>query len=151
MGLNTFAMFDLVGRAMTVQRTRMDVVSSNLANAQTTRTAEGGPYRRRDVQLRPVPVDTFAQSLESAFDDEGTEAIQSVELAGIREDPAEPRRVYDPHHPDADPEGYVAYPNINTVEEMVNMITIMRSYQATMSAYTGARDMAFAALRMGQA
>ncbi|MEM7676675.1 MAG: flagellar basal body rod protein FlgC, partial [Myxococcota bacterium] len=119
------------------QRTRLDVVSANLANAQTTRAADGnGPYRRQDVILEA----------HSVFDD----TMASVRVAEITEDPEPPRLVYNPSHPDADQEGYVAYPNVNTMEEMVDMITAMRSYQANLSVVASVQEMARSSLTIGR-
>lgn len=147
MALTVFQMLDLTGRALSVQRERLGVVSSNLANAQTTRTAEGGPYKRRDVVLAEDSMkDSFGHALDASL--AGDE--RSVKVKEIRQDTAEPRRVYEPGHPDADTDGYVAYPNINTVEEMVNMITVMRSYQANLTVVTAVREMAQRALGIGR-
>lgn len=147
MALNVFRMMELAGRALSVQRTRLGVVSSNLANAQTTRGPDGGPYRRRDVVIaEDSPRDGFGNMLSEAMDD----PARTVQLVEIRKDQTEPRRVYDPGHPDADAGGYVAYPNVNTVEEMVNMITVMRSYQANLSVFSAIREMAQKALSVGK-
>ncbi len=145
MSLNVFRMIELAGGALNVQRTRLEVASSNLANAHTTRTADGGPYQRRDVVIRPVPpADEFGSMLSGEME----QAPHGVEVKEIVSDDAPPRMVYDPGHPDANPDGYVAFPNINSVEEMVNMITIMRSYQANLAAFSSIRDMARAAMRI---
>ena len=147
MPLNVFRMMELAGRALSVQRIRLQTTSSNLANAQTTRTPEGGPYRRRDVVIESdVARDAFGFVLTETLN----EPMRTVKVADIRADTAEPRRVYDPGHPDADPSGYVAYPNIDTVEEMVNMITVMRSYQSNLSVFTALREMAQRALSIGR-
>ena len=148
MSLSVFSSLDLAGRALSVQRTRLDVVSANLANAQTTRVdGQVGPYRRRDVVLEATTARTeFGQALRNELGD----AVQTVQVSDIREDRAAPRMVYDPDHPDANGEGYVAYPNINTVEEMVNMITSMRTYQANLSVVSGIQEMAQRALSIGR-
>jgi len=147
MSLNVFGLIDVVGQALSVQQARLEVVSSNLANAQTTRTPEGGPYRRRDVMLaETLPRDGFGAILGDSF----SSPVRSVRVSGVRRDPAEPRLVYDPSHPDADAQGYVAYPNINSVEEMVNLITVMRSYQANIAAFSALRDMAMRTLNIGK-
>jgi len=145
--MSVFRALDLAGRALSVQRTRLDVASSNLANAQTTRTETGEVYRRRDVVLEDESLaGSFGTQLELALG----EPVRSVRVAEIREDEAPPRMVHDPDHPDSGPDGYVAYPNINTVEEMVNMITTMRSYQANLNVLTGIREMAQRALTIGR-
>lgn len=134
------------GQALSVQRQRLDVASSNLANAQTTRGPDGTVFRRRDVVLSDRSVaNDFGQTFDSELDD-----LRTVEVVEVREDEAPPRMVYQPNHPDADVNGYVAYPNINTVEEMVNMITTMRSYQANLNILSGFRDMADRILSVGR-
>jgi flagellar basal-body rod protein FlgC len=145
MAINIFRMMEITGRSLSVQRTRMEVVSSNLANAQTTRTPEGGPYRRRDVVLTADrPRDDFGMLLDNEMD-----SVRTVRVVDIRPDESEPRLVYDPDHPDANEEGYVAYPNVDAMEEMVNLITVMRTYEANLSALTAVRDMTQSALRIG--
>jgi flagellar basal-body rod protein FlgC len=147
MSVSVFRAIELAGRALSAQRTRLDVVSNNLANAQTTRTPEGGPYRRRDVVLAE---DTARDAFGRALVDAGGAPVSTVKVEEIREDTEPPRMVHDPGHPDADAQGYVAYPNVNTVEEMVNMITTMRSYQANLSVFTNLKDMAQRALGIGR-
>lgn len=138
---------ELNGQALSAQRTRLDVVSGNLANAQTTRTPEGGPYRRRDVALATdVARGRFGEVLHSEL----MEPHRTVQVQEIVIDYAAPRMVFDPNHPDADPNGYVAMPNVNTVEEMVNMSTIMRSYQANLNVYNYLQDMTSRALAIGR-
>jgi flagellar basal-body rod protein FlgC len=136
----------MAGRALSVQRTRLEVASSNLANAKTTRTPDGGPYRRRDVVLSQLGHDEmFGDTLTRELN----QMPGTVQVQEISEDEAPPRQVYEPNHPDANEFGIVSYPNINTVEEMVNMITIMRTYQANLAAFNAVRDMTNAALRAG--
>ena len=146
MPLNVFRMMEITGCSLSVQRTRMEVVSSNLANAQTTRTPEGGPYKRRDVVVAAEkPRDDFGMLLEDEMD----QSVHTVRLVEIQPDETEPRLVYDPDHPDSNEEGYVAYPNVDSMEEMVNLITVMRSYEANLSTITAVRDMTTSALRIG--
>jgi flagellar basal-body rod protein FlgC len=124
--------------ALTAERLRMDVTAENLANAQTTRTAEGGPYRRKMVVLEQADTGGgFGAALRSAM---GT-TPGGVPVAQIQEDTAAPRRVYDPGHPDADAEGYVAMPNVDTVSEMVDLITSQRAYEANVTAMQSAKTM----------
>jgi flagellar basal-body rod protein FlgC len=127
MGL--FDAFDASGSALSAERLRMDVTAENLANAQSTRTANGqGPYRRKEVVLQEAGSGTqasFADSLQAA---------RGVRVAGIVEDPTPPRRVYDPGHPDADAQGYVTMPNVNTVTEMTDLIGASRAYEANVTA-----------------
>lgn len=129
-------LMDTVASGLSAQRARMEVSSSNMANAQTTRTAEGGPYRRRDVVFASVG------GLE--------DGVSGVQVSEVRQDEAEPRREYDPGHPDADEQGYVAYPNVSVVEEMVDMITASRAYEAGVTAMQTASGMAQSALQIGR-
>ncbi|HKE78723.1 MAG TPA: flagellar basal body rod protein FlgC [Solirubrobacteraceae bacterium] len=127
MGL--FDAFDASGSALSAERLRMDVTAENLANAQSTRTANGqGPYRRKEVVLQEAGSGTQASFAESL------QAARGVRVAGIVEDPTPPRRVYDPGHPDADAQGYVTMPNVNTVTEMTDLIGASRAYEANVTA-----------------
>lgn len=119
---------DIGGSALSAQRTYLNVVSMNLANAKTTRTADGqGPYQRRSVALQSTPVESpFSKAMRSALDKE----INGVRVTGIVTDNRPTKQIYEPGHPDADANGYVQYPDINVVEEMTNMININRSYDA---------------------
>jgi flagellar basal-body rod protein FlgC len=144
--LSVFDSLRLSGQALSVQKTRLDVASANLANAQTTRTEAGGPYRRRDVVLH----DQVARGQFDFFLDDAMSSVRSVRVDDVVEDTAPPQLVYRPDHPDADANGYVAMPNINTIEEMVNMITTMRSYQANLNVTSGIRQMAERALTIGR-
>ncbi|MCC7381301.1 MAG: flagellar basal body rod protein FlgC [Deltaproteobacteria bacterium] len=140
--MDFFRAMEVSASGLAAERTRLDVASGNLANASTTRTPEGGPYRRRDVVLETRPLD------EGAAAREGGPAFE-VQVAEVREDQAAPRLVHDPGHPDADPDGNVAYPNVNVIEEMVDMITASRAYEAGLSALNTATSMAEAALQIG--
>ena len=126
----------------------MNVASSNLANVQTTRTSAGGPYKREDVLLRSQTVDggNVAGGKAGGFSEE----VRAVSVDGIVEDATPPRLEYDPEHPDADAEGYVAYPNINVVEEMVDKITASRAYEAGITALGTAVQMSERALTIGK-
>jgi flagellar basal-body rod protein FlgC len=127
---------------LAAQRTRLNTVSSNLANAQTTRTEQGGAYRR----LRPVFETSPAE--RGAFAGELDRAVQSVRVAGIEQDPSPLPTVFDPGHPDADAQGYVQLPNVNLMEEMANMITASRSYEANATAFETLKSMARRALEL---
>lgn len=131
---------EVLASGLTAERTRLDVTSSNMANAQTTRTAEGGPYKRRD------PVFMATEAANSAFG----QALAGVEVSDVTQDQSEPRMVFDPGHPDANPEGYVAMPNVSMVEEMVNMMNASRSYEAQLTAMHGLVDMTEKALSLGK-
>ena len=123
----------------------MDVVADNLANVNTTRTPGGGPFRRRRVLFEPARA-AFGDTLQSARNGGGGEALGGVRVAAITQDPSAPRRVYDPGHPDARPDGYVEMPNIATVTEMVDMMTASRAYEANVAAVQSAKHMALKAL-----
>jgi flagellar basal-body rod protein FlgC len=127
----------------------MNILSSNLANAQTTKTTEGGPYRRKDVVFSAIGADNkpFGELLDEDF---GTE-LKKVKVVEIHEDQRAPRRVYDPSHPHASEDGYVDMPNIETMTEMVNMIAATRSYEANVTAINNAKAMANKALEIGRA
>ena len=114
------------------------MIADNIANAETTHTSQGGPYIRLQV--------TFAEALG-----EQLKASEGVEVAGITRDPTPARMVYDPGHPDAGQDGYVAMPNVNIVEEMVDMIAATRSYEANVTAMNAAKSMFSAAIELGRA
>jgi flagellar basal-body rod protein FlgC len=132
------------GSGMSLQRTRMNVISSNLANVNTTRTPEGGPYRKKMVVAEATALQEggFSQTLDGA--------IREVRVVDVKEDKSAPRMVYDPSHPDADENGYVATPNVNVMEEMLDMINASRSYEANAAAVSTAKTMAQRALEIGQ-
>lgn len=138
-----FAAMEVSASGLSAQRTRMNVASSNLANAQTTQGVDGGPYRRRDVVLAAVATPE-AQGTQFA------QYVRGVEVQQITQDARPPQLEYDPGHPNANAEGYVAYPNINPVEEMVDMITASRAYEAGITAMSTAVNMAERALGIGR-
>jgi len=148
--MDLFKIFSISGAGMSAQRSRMTVVAGNLANAETTRTPEGGPYRRRDVIFQAAPAgDSFAGFLgvDAA---ERTEEPLAVEVAGVRQSSRPPRKIFDPHHPDANAEGYVALPDINTMEEMVDMMSAARSYEANLSAFNTTKSLIRRLLEIGR-
>ena len=133
--------------ALSAQRLRMDVISSNLANINTTRTAEGGPYRRRDVVFASQPLTgTFGEILHSELEKE----LQEVEVVDIAVDPNPPKMVYDPRHPDANARGYVGMPDINVMGEMVNILSATRSYEANVAVVSATKSMVNKALEIGR-
>ena len=134
-----FRAMDVNGSALGAQRLRLDLISSNIANATTTRTPEGGPYRRK------VPV--FAEDLKQTL---GGSTLNGVRVLAIVEDQTPLRLVYDPSHPDANEEGYVSYPNVNMVNEMVNLMEAGRAYEANVTAFNTAKEMFKAALSIGK-
>lgn len=123
---------------LTAQRRRLEVLISNLVNANTTRPAGTEPYRRKDVVFTAAEPQ---QSFENAFG-EAMGAVQGVEVAQVVADQGDPVKRYEPGHPHADKDGYVLYPNINTMEEMVNILSATRSYEANVQATTAAKEMA---------
>lgn len=131
---------------LSAQRLRMNLISSNLANVNTTKTADGGPYRRQDAVFAAQPVEGLA---ESTAGDGISDKIREVRVAAVITDPRPPITKYDPDHPDADENGYVAMPNINVIEEMVNMISASRSYEANVAAVKATHKMATKALEIG--
>lgn len=140
MGL--FDAIDIAASGLTAQRLRMDVTAENLANAQTTRSAEGGPYRRKTVVLQEAaaPGGGFAGALAGAVG-RGSSQSEGVEVAAIVPDATPLRRVYDPGHPDADANGYVLMPNVNPVTEMVDLIDSSRAYEANVTAMQTAKSL----------
>ncbi|MBI4952577.1 MAG: flagellar basal body rod protein FlgC [Myxococcales bacterium] len=138
-----FSALDVAASGLTAERGRMNLIASNLANARTTRGADGRPYRRADPVFvaRPVEPGTFDPVLRH---------VERVELARVRYDDAPGQRVYDPEHPDADGEGYIELPNVNVVTEMVNLMTASRAYEAGVTSIESIKAMASAALRIGQ-
>jgi flagellar basal-body rod protein FlgC len=140
-----FDSFAISASGMTAQRLRLNTIASNLANVSTTRTPEGGPYRRKDVVFTSSPVD-FASVLNATGD---KRFMQGVRVSSVMEDPSPSKMVYDPSHPDSDGKGFVAFPNVNTAEEMVNMISASRSYEANVNAFKASRGMIKKALEIG--
>lgn len=133
--MDLFTAMDISASGMRAQRTRMNVISSNIANAQTTRTPEGGPYQRKDVILK---ASTFEK------------ALAGVEVQEIVSDNTTGERIYNPGSPDADKDGYVTMPNVNMTEEMVNLIDASRSFEANTAAVKAQKDMAAKALSIGR-
>lgn len=139
--------FDIGASALSAERTAMNITSMNLANVKTTRTAEGGPYRRKSVTLASTPVQSpFSKAMNSALDQQ----LNGVRVLDIATDKRPLKRVFEPGHPDADEEGYVSYPDINVVEEMTNMLTTMRSYEANVSTLEGIKSMFNKALELAR-
>ncbi len=137
-----FGSMGISASGMAADRLRMDVVAENLANADTTRGANGQPYQRKEVVLQEAGGgSTFADTLAGA-QTPGTQSVgNGVEVTGIVADPSPPRRVYDPGHPDADAQGYVTLPNVNPVTEMVDLITSSRGYEANVQAMNASKQM----------
>jgi flagellar basal-body rod protein FlgC len=134
---------DIATSGLRAQRTRMTVTASNIANAQTTRTDEGGPYQRRDPVFQAERMGSpFASALERK--------LRGVAVSRIQQDERDPITRYLPHHPDAGADGYVAFPNVNLIEEQANLVSSSRSFQANLLVMQKVRSMAEALLRIGQ-
>ena len=157
--------FDISGYGLSAQRVRVNTISSNIANAQTTRTEEGGPYRRREVVFKAIDFNEEYNKIlgsmtdsakyqdplnEGAFGKRVNPAIMSVIVDKISRDDREPKMKFEPQHPDADANGYVAYPNINPVIEMADLVEATRSYQANVAAFQSAKDMANSSISLLQ-
>lgn len=153
--------FDISSYGLSAQRFRMDVISSNIANANTTRTSEGGPYQRRDVVFKAIDFSktlnskiasqnnllAYENPLDDSFLQENANpAIMGVTVDKVVRDESAFKYKYDPSHPDANEEGYVAYPNVNPVIEMSNLIEATRAYQANVSAFQSAKSIAQSAI-----
>lgn len=145
--MDLFTSMQTSSSALTAERTRMNLISSNLANANTTRTPEGGPYKRKDAVFAATPLESgFGKALDGA----ARQQLRQVVVSEIVEDKSAPRMQYDPGHPDANAQGYVAMPNVNVVEEMADMIASTRVYEANVSAAQAAKSMALKTLEIGR-
>lgn len=145
--MDLFSSMRVSASGLKAQEHRLNTISSNLANANTTETEEGGPYRRQDpVFVAETDRETFGEILENKMD----ENIQGVRVTEIARDERPPRLVYNPSHPHANADGYVAMPNVNPVEETANMISAQRSYEANITAMNAAKSMAAKALEIGK-
>jgi flagellar basal-body rod protein FlgC len=147
--MDFFSSMRVSASGLDAQTKRMNTISSNIANAETTRGVgpNGGPYKKKDPMLAAqTDRESFGEILDNALD----ESVQGVQVTDIAEDTRAPRMVYNPHHPDANTDGYVAMPNVNPVEEMANMISAQRSYEANITAMGAAKAMAQKALEIGR-
>lgn len=138
--MGSFSSFDISASGIFAQRVRMDIIANNIANAESTRTADGEPYRRQTVSFRALYEDAAGRQVVPA----------GVCVDGIFEDPTDYRLVYDPGHPDADASGYVKMPNVNVVEEMVDMVSATRAYEANVAALNAAKSMISTAIELGR-
>jgi flagellar basal-body rod protein FlgC len=136
--MDSFNVFKVSASALEAQKQRMNVIASNMANVHSTRTDEGGPYRRKDVLFSATPVQ---------YD---SDTLTGVKVVDIVADSTPFRTVYDPGHPDADKDGYVSMPNINIIEEMVNMMMASRAYEASVSAFNMSKTMFLKTLELGR-
>ncbi len=143
--MDIFTSMHIGATALTAQRIRLNTISSNLANVETTSTPEGGPYKKKSVYFQSTPL-SFQQHLDKNL----KASVQGVKVTEILEDKSEPRRVYNPSHPDAKEDGYVEMPNISVLKEMVDMMSATRSYQANTTTIKSAKRMALKALEIGR-
>ena len=146
--MDLYSSMKVSASGLDAQMKRMNTISGNIANAETTRTADGkGPYKRKD----PVfAAQTVRESFDDILNNEMDENVQGVQVTEIAEDRQPPRMVFNPSHPDANEDGFVAMPNVNTVQEMANMISAQRSYEANVTALGTAKAMAEKALEIGR-
>ena len=140
--------FRISGSGMSAQRARMNSISSNIANINTTKTPEGGPYRRKDVVFEAIPDSKSFGDIVGVGDP--SSELTRVQVSDVVSDKKAPLMKHDPSHPDANEDGYVAFPNINLMEEMTNMIQASRSYEANVQAVQATKDMALSALEIGR-
>ena len=139
MGL--FDGYNVATSGMSAQRTRINIVSANIANAQTTHTKEGGPYKKQNVVFEEVLLQAQKGQEPQTTQQKNELALRGVGVKTITESKDDPVMKYEPNHPDANKDGYVAYPNINPVVEMVDLVEAMRSYEANLSAFQTHRQM----------
>lgn len=151
--MSMFSAFNINASGMTAQRYRMDTISENVANASTTRTADGTPYRRKIVTFAEKGGQTpFGHILgKTMYEYNHGYSGRGVKVSGVYEDyETEMNMVYDPSHPDADENGYVTYPNVNIITEMTNMIDASRAYEANATAFSASKSMALQGLEIGR-
>lgn len=145
--MGVFSGMDISASGMTAQRTRLDIISENIANVNSTRDADGNIYKRKSVIFNEKDYPSFHETLlgTSGYVGKGVKITEIIE-----DDETECRMVYDPSHPDADENGYVTYPNVNTVTEMTDMIDASRSYEANVTAFNASKNMQLKALEIGK-
>ena len=146
--MSMFDTFEISSSGLAAQRMRMKIISSNIANVNTTRTPGGGPYRKRDVIFGAMP--THKSFHEELVNQEKDNGVREVKVLGIVEDTKPPKLKYDPSHPDANEEGYVELPNIEIVEEITNMMIAKRSFEANIAAFNATKQMLTKTLEMGR-
>lgn len=145
--MDIYKTMDVVSSALNAERTRLNAIASNVANANSLKAADGkGPYKRKDVILESVPSGDFSETLDQVSQ---SEDYVEVKVAEVVEDPNPPRAVYQPDHPMADEKGYIYLPNVNPVEEMANMISAERAFQQNINVFQTTKDMALKALEIG--
>lgn len=149
--MSIFGSLNINATALTAERARMDVISKNIANVNTTRTSSGTPYRRQVPLFKEIEGETFSSILSTESSKIGTTGSSGgVKVSAVVEDKSPFKSVYNPGHPDANEEGFVMMPNIDSVTEMVDMISASRAYEANMTAINTAKSMAMKALEIGK-
>jgi flagellar basal-body rod protein FlgC len=136
--MSLFSLLSVSASGMAAQRTRAELLVQNLANSETTRTPEGGPYRRQDVVFQSAPQ---TSPFSAVFQTEMAQGVEGVEVADVIQDPSEGEKRYQPTHPDADKDGYVAYPNVNPAEDMVDLLSAQRGFAGNVAAMSAIKDM----------
>jgi flagellar basal-body rod protein FlgC len=136
--MSLFSVLSVSASGMAAQRTRAELVVQNLANSETTRTPEGGPYRRQDAVFQSAPQTSMFSSI---FQSEMTDGVTGVEVADVIQDPSEGEKRYQPGHPDADKDGFVTYPNVNPAEDMVDLLSAQRGFEGNVAAMSAIKDM----------
>jgi flagellar basal-body rod protein FlgC len=137
--MDPFGIFKVSASGLQAQRTRMNLIASNMANAHTTRTENGGPYRRKDAVFSAEPVEAAAAG-----------GLEGVKVTDVVEDQTPPQMIYDPGHPDADKDGYVAMPNVSVIEEMANMMMASRAYEANVAVFNMSKTMIMKSFEIGR-
>ncbi len=138
-----FTTFKITGSGLSAQRKKMDVVTSNIANVSTTSTPEGGPYKRKVMSFTADP-------LKKGFDVDLKDAVNAVKVGQVKDEQEGFKKVFDPAHPDADPQGFVLLPNVNLMLEMTDLITASRAYEANATAFDAMKNMAMKAMDIGK-
>jgi len=147
--MSIFNAINVSATGLTAERLRMDTISKNIANANTTRTSNGGPYRRQVVVFKTKEEPSFSKVLQETTNS-NEKGSKGVEVVGIRQDQSPFKKVYEPGHPDANEEGYVMMPNVEVVTEMANMISASRGYEANITALNTTKNIALKALELGK-
>ena len=147
--MNVDRLFSVAGSALDSQRQRLNIIAGNLANAESTKSPNGGPYVRRDVVFQPTSGSSpFTRVFSQAFG--GSSEPSGVKVAKVISDSRPPRQIYDPKHPHADEKGFVHLPNVNVIEEMTNLLAASRSYEANLAVLETGKTMTLRALEMGR-
>ncbi|MEA1976201.1 MAG: flagellar basal body rod protein FlgC [Bacillota bacterium] len=145
--MSLFNSIDISATGLTAERLRMDIISENIANAETTRTASGGPYRRKIPIYKELESNDFSSVFSEAL---GNNKGNGVEVVGIKDDMSPFIRKFEPEHPDANEDGYVLLPNVNVVSEMINMVSASKAYEANVTAMNSTKSMMMKALEIGR-